>query len=51
MLSGGNGVCREAVLEAITHPSEENAQRKDSVATPVENVDNPSLLAAAAAAP
>jgi hypothetical protein len=27
------------VLEAITHPSEENTQRKDSVATPVQTVE------------
>ena len=31
--------CREAVLEAITQPSEENTARKDSVDTPVQTVE------------
>jgi hypothetical protein len=38
---------REAILESITNPTEETTQRKDSVSTPVEKVDNPVLLAAA----
>lgn len=39
--------CREAVLEDITHPSEENTQRKEAVTTPVQKVDNPDLVSAA----
>lgn len=36
--------CREAVLEGLTHPSEENTQRKEAVTTPVQKVDNPELV-------
>lgn len=40
-------ICREAVLEGLTNPSEENTQRKEAVTTPVQKVDNPDLVAAA----
>ena len=37
------GPRREAILEAMTHPSEENTQRKESVTTPVQNVESEAL--------
>ena len=34
------------MLEALTRPSEENTQRKESVTTPVQKVENPQLITA-----